>query len=385
MYFRNVRTYNFPLDTDSLTELGRKKFSGETEKKIGWVRHMFSDWKEVHNATGIDFVECDLEKIISINVENFVFAMKRFITEIRKLDGTDFPAKTLYQIVLCVQFHLESKGLIWKILAEKQFSEVRFTLDNVMKLRVSQGIGLTVKKADIISVVDEEILWERGVLGSENPEQLLNTVLYLVGFNCALRAGKEHRALHSISFNSQFQWVRDDTNCRKYYIRYTEDVGTKTNKGGLKHRKVEGKVVDVYPIESYRCPVRIIGMYMSLLPVNRSSNAFYLQPLRRFTPTCWYQDNPVGVNKLQKTVKVIAEQGGLPGFYTNHSLRATAATRMYHNNCDEQLIQEVTGHRSVAVRSYKRTCPDQRKFASNCVNGIGKDSCESPPKRMKYM
>ena len=110
-------------------------------------------------------------------------------------------------------------------------------------------------------------------------------------------------------------------------------------------------------------------MYLSLLPSNCLCKAFYLQPLRNYKPNCWFQDSPVGVNKLQKVVKVICEKGSLPGYYTNHSLRATCATRLYHNDCDEQLIQEITGHRSVAVGSYKRTCQDQRKFASACIVG----------------
>ena len=112
--------------------------------------------------------------------------MKHFITEIRKLDGSDFPAKTLYQIVVCLQFHLEGMGFTWKLLDDKVFTEVRFTLDNVMKEHVSCGIGIRVRKADIITLVDEDYLWQSGILGSENPQQLLETVVYLVGLNCAL-------------------------------------------------------------------------------------------------------------------------------------------------------------------------------------------------------
>ena len=72
---------------------------------------------------------------------------------------------------------------------------------------------------------------------------LLNTVVFLIGKGCALRAGKEHRALRSPPFQSQFSFVRN--NSGDYVIRYSEDIGTKMNKGGLKHRKVELKVVDI--------------------------------------------------------------------------------------------------------------------------------------------
>ena len=274
-------------------------------------------------------------------------------------------------------------GLVWKLLDNKEFTELKFTLENTMKQWVTNGIGINVKKADIISVVEEDILWERGILGSENPEQLLQTILYVIGLNCALCAGKKHRPLHSIPFGSQFQWVRYDFH-DQYFLCYTEDLGMKTNKGGIKHHKIEAETVDVYPIQnSYRCPVHITGFYLSVLPVNHTHNAFYLQPLENYTLTCWFQDTPVGVNKLQKVVKIIAQKGRLPGFYTNHSLWATAATRLYHNNCDEQVIQEITGHRSVAVRSYKRTCQNQHKVASNCITGFQNENSEPEFKRQK--
>ena len=190
-------TYNFPLDEQSFESLAYKNFSEETQKKICWVCKMYSEWRDVCNFKhGQDeFISCDLENLSTITVESLVFGMRRFITEVQKLDGEDFPPKTLYQIVLCIQFYYETKGITWQLLRDEAFKELKFTLDNVMKQRTSSGIGIIVKKADIISKTDEDILWNRGILGSENPEQLLHTVLYVVSLSCALRAGKEHRNL----------------------------------------------------------------------------------------------------------------------------------------------------------------------------------------------
>ena len=356
-----------PLDEGTLRQLGRKNFSEETIKKVRWVRRMFAEWRDTRNdVPNLDFISCDLEDLVSISVENFVFGMCRFITEIRKIDGTEFPAKTLYQIVVCIQFHLETLGIHWKLLEDPLFIQVKFTLDNMMKKRTSEGIGITVKKADVITTTDEDILWSMGLLGNENPQQLLNTVIYVIGISCALRAGKEHRSLRRMPFKSQFSFLYDENGVS--YIQYQEDIGLKTNKGGIKHRKIEAKCVDIYPFEnSDRCPVRLIEQYMSLLPDSSSSHAFYLQPLANYTHECWYRDRAVGVNKLQSCVKDLCKRAGFRGNYSNHSLRATAATRLYHNNCDEQLIQEVTGHRSLVVRSYKRTCQSQRRLASECL------------------
>ena len=74
--YRNVRSYNFPLDSDTLDNLSKKKFSEETNKKVRWVRKMFSEWRSDRNASGMEFIECDLEDICPITEDNFIFGMK---------------------------------------------------------------------------------------------------------------------------------------------------------------------------------------------------------------------------------------------------------------------------------------------------------------------
>ncbi len=66
------------------------------------------------------------------------------------------------------------------------------------------------------------------------------------------------------------------------------------------------------------------------------------------------------------------------GHFTNHSLRATAATRLYAAGVDEQLITEKTGHRSTAVRTYKRTSDEQQEEVSKILQAAKvpkTDSC----------
>ncbi len=63
----------------------------------------------------------------------------------------------------------------------------------------------------------------------------------------------------------------------------------------------------------------------------------------------------MGVNSLKKIVSTLAKEAGLVGHFTNHSLRAMAATRMYNGGVDEQVIKEITGHKSDSVRAYKHT------------------------------
>ncbi len=80
---------------------------------------------------------------------------------------------------------------------------------------------------------------------------------------------------------------------------------------------------------------------------------------------------PVGHNTLQLTVPRLCSSAGIEGYKTNHSLRVTAATRLYQAGVDEQLIMKRTGHRSIMsirlatrLRLYKRVSDIQEQAVS---------------------
>ena len=116
-------------------------------------------------------------------------------------------------------------------------------------------------------------------------------------------------------------------------------------------------------------PVRVIlsSTWLSSLRKHRTCHAFYLQPWKKYFGKVWYLNRLVGLNKLRSVVRGMCHAAGLPRHYTNHSLHSTAATKLYQNNVDKQIIMEITGHQSMAVRSYKRTSERQRKQASKCL------------------
>ena len=115
-----------------------------------------------------------------------------------------------------------------------------------------------------------------------------------------------------------------------------------------------------------RCFMRLFEKYRSLCPSDATS--FYLQPARNPSAACWYSNNPLGHNPLSTTVAKLCKEAGITGFKTNHSLRATATSRLYHSGIDEQLVMERTGRRSLeGVRSYKRTSDEQRRHISEIM------------------
>lgn len=88
----------------------------------------------------------------------------------------------------------------------------------------------------------------------------------------------------------------------------------------------------------------------------------------------WYDSVPVGIHTLQQTVTKMCKKTGFVGYYTNHSLRASAATCLYAAGVDDQLIAEKTGHRSSAIRAYKHTSEEQQQSVSDLTTVSASES-----------
>ena len=75
----------------------------------------------------------------------------------------------------------------------------------------------------------------------------------------------------------------------------------------------------------------------------------------------WYTTKPVGVNKMDTFLQDLSQKCGLSRIYTNHSLRATAATLLHQQDFPAQSVQSITGHKSLSSLSiYQRTSTKQK-------------------------
>ena len=197
----------------------------------------------------------------------------------------------------------------------------------------------------------------------------------MFGVHFALRASVEHRSLH-IGPNSQLKLGLDRD---RRYLEYSEDV-SKTRQGGINHRNVGRKIVRAYAniVEPDKCIVNLYEKYMCHRPIHLQIDDFYLRPLANVKGNTWFSSQPIGRNTLSHVVSKLAEQAGLKGNFSNHSLRATSASRLYNANVDEQLICKVTGHRSNAVRGYKHTSNSKLKSLSNILYGKNDETEDEP-------
>ena len=352
---------------ERIAELKRQKLKKRTEAKMNWGVTAYNEWRDSRLLNyNYDFgiYYADLNNLKDLNKENFVHAMCRFVPEVTRKKGEGpYPGRTLYQLVISIQKYLHVNKIHWKILEGVEFEDLRTVLDNVMRERTEANVGTVRRQADLITYEYENELWEKGFLGEDEPDKLRNTVLFLIGINCILRAGDEHYQLRrDMAYKKsqfKFEYNLEGELCVVYY----EDTCTKSNDGGLASRKVDRKIVWIYP-NSYnlnRCPVRLIQKYLALCPKNTKKANFYLQSLQKTHPKQWYSNQVVGQNRLGKVIKTLLHDARIDGYFTGHSLRRTGTTRLCQAGVQKKLVKEISGHRSDARDTYQVTSHEQRK------------------------
>ncbi|XP_031553083.1 uncharacterized protein KIAA1958-like [Actinia tenebrosa] len=170
-----------------------------------------------------------------------------FIIEARRKDGEKCPPSTLHGVIAAIRHHLKMRGRDTKLFNDSEFSQLRSCLDASMKEAASEGLGRSKKQAEMITLNEEGQLWNQDLLGDKHPQQLLNTIVYLLGLHFALRGIQEHRRLRRI--NSQMSVCKDEKRGLKF-LEYCEDV-SKTNAGRLRDRKVKPKSTRAYEQKPY--------------------------------------------------------------------------------------------------------------------------------------
>ena len=343
-----------------------------TRRKMEWSERVWSAWCTKRSLENVpedmrpNFQE-EIHKIGSVPLQ---WMLQRFVLEVRNEKGEHYPPDTLYGLCTSLQKVVNVRGKRSEaFFASYEFQSFKDVLDSEMKRLRKQGLGAVRRQAHALTDSEEERLWSSGVLGSSNPQQLLNTMFFMAGKHFALRSGDEHRSLRAR--NSQMA-IGTDRETGRRFVEYNEDV-SKSNQGGLRHRKTSRKSVRAFdnPAEPERCFVRLFELYLSKCPEQDRPDAFYLKAMPKPTAQQWYCRSPLGHNTLKGMFRSICTTAGLddPTRFTNHSLRRTAATKLYQADFDEQLIAEVTGHRSTAIREYKITSNKQKARVSDALQG----------------
>ena len=350
----------------------RGAIPSNTEASTRWALKNFKLWATNHPAVNpSDPVPADLLESLDPNL--VCRWLCRYVMETRREDGHPYPPSTLRSLLSGINRVLQSNHAPFSVLDKTNpcFRDLLKTLDSVSSDLHRQGVRATKHSAPIISQEHEELFWKKGLLGLSSPKVLQCTVFYYVGLNFVLRGVQEQHDL----VPAQFVRVPSDFTVydSSVYFEYTEFI-SKNNQHRFKDVNAVNKCVRAYALPgSNQCIVKLLDNYLRLLPPN--SVSFYLCALDEF-PTdpkkyCFVSQR-VGVNVLKNIVPDMSRQSECGVHYTNHSLRATAITRMFISGVPEKIIAENSGHKSTkALHCYERTSSEQQKAVSKVISNLG--------------
>ena len=155
-----------------------------------WVKDRKSlpeaDLEEAHHELS--------EDIAKMSIESLQFWLPKFVLEVRRADQQHYPPDSLYSICTGLQRSLKFNDRAEvRLFSDCMFSCFQSTLDSEMKRLRSMGTYQR-KKAEVIGIEQEDMLWKKGLIGDHSPQALLDTLVYYIGLYFAIRGG-EHRQL----------------------------------------------------------------------------------------------------------------------------------------------------------------------------------------------
>ena len=178
-----------------MRELKKMYVKKNTQNNVNWAVTAYNWWRnERLNSYDYDvgIYEADINQPDRLDKMNLIHALCYFIPEVTKKSGEFFPGKTLYQIVVGIQKHLQIHKITWKLIKDPGFIDVKTVLDNVMKDQAALNLGLVSRQADLITYEMEQKLWEKNLLGTNTPDKLRTTCYFYMGLRFFLRSVQDH-------------------------------------------------------------------------------------------------------------------------------------------------------------------------------------------------
>lgn len=356
--------FGHPMSESDLQASLIEAKSDNSIRKSQWAVNTFNEWLKARQSNGLIsglHVFKPLEDMTKIELNS---QLKYFLFEVRKVNKDRYPSNSLRDLYQGIGYHLhQMKGKPFKLFSDSEFADARAALDAAMKLANREGVSPQGNgPATAISPDQEEQLWVKGILGSDNPKKLLNTIFYLSGKHFALRGGVEHREL---AWGKHVQLRNLEPG---EFLIYTSAYSKNYN-GGLKQTNLKPKEVKVFSnqMNPRRCFVELYKIYAKLRPQNGKCEAFYLKPRVKYSDSSkWFDDVAVGHNSLTSMLKNICESGGIQGGnYVNHALKKTAATALRH--CSDVQKRAITGNRS-SLSVYENVTEADYKITSSILS-----------------
>ena len=275
--------------------------------------------------------------------------LRAFYAEARNKEGKEYGKSTL----LCLRSGIErylnfppyNRGL--KFSQNPVFKNLNMMLNAKIKDLKQQGKENVEHKPDI-STQDLQKLKHHPELSPSTPLGLVRNVWFHTTLYWCRRGREGQRNLTS----SSFKFFKDENN--RLYATMTHNESTKNHPGGIgdvESFEKEGRLYQTTddPGDGFHA----LQFYISKL--NPECTAFFQYPKQKWSlsDSIWYENCPLGIQKLGTMMKEMSEAAGLSKKYTNHSVRATAITLWSNAGLSNRHIMAISSHQNEqSLRSY---------------------------------
>ena len=103
----------------------------------------------------------------------------RFVLEVRRKDGKECPPNTVHQLCCGIVRYVRDRVPELNIFKQPSFSGFQKALYAEMKRLRASGKGSAPKRAEPITRIEENSLWDQIILGDHSPRALVDTMVYM--------------------------------------------------------------------------------------------------------------------------------------------------------------------------------------------------------------
>ena len=175
--------FRAPTTDEQVLEAQKSSVPKTTSRSTAWALNLWKEWTKSRENSGADYPDRPLHLLQLAGLD---YWMSKFILEVRCRDGKEYPPNTLYQICCGIMRHARHYCPELNFFTQSEFSGLKKTLDGEMKRLKSCGAGAIIKRAEPIHQHEEDILWQKGILGNTTPQVLLDTMVFMCGMYFAL-------------------------------------------------------------------------------------------------------------------------------------------------------------------------------------------------------
>ena len=141
------KRFGDPVGQSEIDALLDSQKNKNTEKNTKWAIEVLNKWREVRTYNNT------IPPLDEMDAETMNLCLQKFVIEVRKQDGQEYPPRSLYYIICGLLRFLRDRDIYDKNFLDEndsRFAVWRKVLDAKMKELLSRGFGTKVKQADPI-------------------------------------------------------------------------------------------------------------------------------------------------------------------------------------------------------------------------------------------